>query len=370
MSEAKYWIWLSMALGAGARTDEVISAYSSPEKIYNESRMERTISGVFTKAKLDRLESVQLSAAENAVELCRKNGWKIYTPDDSDYPSPLRNLVDMPLVLFCDGDINCLKGKIAIGVVGTRNPTFDSVKIARKLSSEISEKGAVVVSGGALGIDSAAHEGALMAGGPTVCVLGCGLGTRYLMTNDSMRREIAKTGAVITEYPPFAEASRTTFPLRNRIISGLSNGLLVVEAGEKSGSLITAGCAANQGKDVFAVPGSILSTSHTGVNKLIKDGAKAVTCADDLLEPYREAYPQKFAPKEQAKPEKAKSRAVPADIDGDALAVYKLLGKEPMHSDEICIESGLSSPRVMAALTELEIMGYAEQTEGKTYTLC
>lgn len=373
MSEAKYWIWLSMALGAGARTDEVLSAYTSPEAIYHETRRERIISGVFTKAKLDRLEKVQLSEAEKAVELCHKNGWKIYTPDDESYPEKLRNLTDMPLVLFCDGDLSCTDGKVTIGVVGTRNPSFESVKIARKLSFDMAQKGAIIISGGAQGIDSASHEGALTAGMPTVCVLGCGLGTRYLMSNAAMRSEIAKIGAVITEYPPFSEASKTTFPLRNRIISGLSNGVLVVEAGERSGSLITAGCAINQGRDVFAVPGSILSTAYTGANKLIKDGAKAVTCAEDILEIYEGLYPKAF---ESIKTKAAESsnkkldqRIVPHDIEGDALIVYKILSETPLHSDEICAISGLNPAKTMAALTELEIMGYASQTEGKNYVL-
>ncbi len=373
MSEAKYWIWLSMALGAGARTDEVLSAYTSPENIYNESRRERIISGVFTKAKLDRMEKVHLSEAEKAAELCNKNGWKIYTPDDESYPEKLRNLTDMPLVLFCDGDLSCIDGKVTIGVVGTRNPSFESVKIARKLSFDMAQKGAIIVSGGAQGIDSASHEGALTAGVPTVCVLGCGLGTRYLMSNATMRSEIAKNGAVITEYPPFAEASKTTFPLRNRIISGLSNGVLVVEAGERSGSLITAGCAINQGRDVFAVPGSILSTAYTGANKLIKDGAKAVTCAEDILEIYEGLYPKAFENQKSEAIEslnkKPNQRIVPHDIEGDVLVVYKLLSENPLHSDEICAISGLNPPRTMAALTELEIMGYASQTEGKNYVL-
>ena len=376
MSEAKYWIWLSMALGPGARTDEIFSAYSSPEEIYNESRKDRIISGVFTKIKLDRLEKIQLSEAEKAIELCNKNGWKIYTPDDKSYPEQLRTLTDMPLVLFCDGDLSCIDKKVTIGVVGTRNPSFESVKIARKISFDMAQKGAVIISGGAQGIDSASHEGALTAGAPTVCVLGCGLGTRYLMSNAAMRSEIAKIGAVITEYPPFTEASKTTFPLRNRIISGLSNGVLVVEAGERSGSLITASCAINQGRDVFAVPGSILTTAYTGANKLIRDGARAVTCADDILGIYEQIYPESFENQNSEEDEcpdssdsKNNQRVIPRDIEGDALTVYKLLSENPLHSDEICVISGLTPAKTMAALTELEILGYASQTEGKNYIL-
>ncbi|MBO4341555.1 MAG: DNA-processing protein DprA [Clostridia bacterium] len=368
MTDVKYWIWLSMALGPGARTDEVLAAYPSPEQLYLQSRAQRMMSGVFTKAKLDRLEAVELSEAEKAAEICEKNKWKIYTPESEDYPASLKTLTDMPLVLFCEGDLSCIKDKIAIGVVGTRTPSSESVKIAKSISRDAAGEGAVIVSGGAMGIDTAAHEGALSAGGVTVCVLGCGLGTRYLMGNAAMRSEIAEKGAVVTEYPPFAPAGRTTFPLRNRIISGLSNGVLVVEAGEKSGSLITAGFASEQGRDVFAVPGSILDPAYKGANRLIKDGAKVITCAGDMLEAYRQVYPEKLSQPVPQKEAPVRLRE-PEGLSPEALAVYRALGKEPVRADEICVKSGLQAFQVMAALTELELSDYAQQTEGKGYIL-
>ena len=380
MSEAKYWIWLSSALGAGARVDEIFGAFSSPQSIYEAGRTERTISGVFTKAKLDRLDSIKISDAERYMEICNKNGWKIYIPDDEDYPDDLRNLPDMPLVLYCDGDLSCLKERIAIGVVGTRNPTYDSLAIARQLSSDMARCRAVIVSGGALGIDSAAHEGALDAHGITVCVLGCGLGTRYLMQNEPMRREIAKSGAVISEYPPLSPASTRTFPVRNRIISGLSKGVLVVEAGEKSGSLITAHAALEQGREVFAVPGSILTSSYKGANALIRDGATAVTCAEDILRSFEYIYPGSLdlsgnsgklpEAKKHRGDKKANLRKVlPSGYDADAAKVFAMLSVEPVHSDEICASTGLSPSKVMGILTRLELDGLAEQTEGKNYIL-
>ena len=367
MNGQKYWIWLSAAIGQGARTDEILAAYPDPAVIYEDDRRRRLLSGVFTKAKLDKLESVKLSDAENALEVCRKNGWKVYTPADEGYPSQLKKLVNMPLVLFVNGDISCLEGRLVVSIVGTRNPTYESTKIARKLAGDMAQSGVTVVSGGALGIDSAAHEGAMASGGQTVCVLGCGLGANYLSTNEVMRREIAKNGAVITEYPPLQGASRSTFPIRNRIISGVSHGVLVVEAGEKSGSLITASCAAEQGKDVFAVPGSILSTAYTGANKLIRDGAGAITCADDIIRPLSAIYD--FKPVQAPAEAKEKPRSVPSSLKGDALTVYKALGKEPLHPDEICAVCGLSPQKVMTALMELELSGYAEQAEGRNYIL-
>ena len=380
MSKPEYWIWLSEVLGAGARVDEILAAYPDPEILFGQKRIEAAMSGVFTKARLDRLGSTGIEDALTAVESCMKNGWKIITPDCDDYPADLRNLTDMPLVLFVRGDISFLNDKISIGVVGTRQPTYDSVAIAKQLSCDMAKCGAVIVSGGALGIDSAAHEGALEAGGKTVCVLGCGLGTRYLTQNETLRSEIAENGAVISEYLPFAPASARTFPIRNRIISGLSKGVLVVEAGEKSGSLITAKCALDQGKEVFAVPGSILTSAYTGANRLIRDGAKAVTCARDILEPFDFAFPGRLdlSGNSNKLPEGRKHRGdkkinsrkpLTPDFGEDSRAVYALLSNEPLHSDEICASTGLSPSKVMAILTELEIGGFAEQTEGKNYIL-
>ncbi len=380
MSEKKYWIWLSLALGAGARTDEILSAFSSARSIYEAGRTERAISGVFSKAKLDRLDSTKISDAERYIEICGKNGWKIYTPGDDDYPDDLRNLTDMPLVLYCDGDLACLKERIAIGVVGTRNPTRDSTAIARQLSSDMAKCGAVIVSGGALGIDSAAHEGTLGVNGTTVCVLGCGLGAKYLMRNEPMRREIAKSGAVISEFSPLSEAGVRTFPVRNRIISGLSKGVLVVEAGEKSGSLITARAALEQGREVFAVPGSILTSSYKGANTLIRDGATAVTCAADILQSFEYIYPGaldlsgnsgKLPEGEKRRGDKKANpvKKLPADYDADSSKVFALLSDDPLHSDEICAMTGLPPSKVMGILTRLELDGFAEQTEGKNYIL-
>lgn len=380
----KYWIWLSTALGAAARVDDILSAFPEPHKIFEADRNERIISGVFTKTQLDRLELPKMADALSVISVCEKNGWRIVTPDDALYPPLLDKIPNKPLVIYVDGDLECVSDKVTVGVVGTRKPCYESVEITRSISGGLAAAGAVVVSGGALGIDSAAHEGALDAGGKTVCVLGCGLGTRYLMDNEAMRRRIARNGALISEFAPFTEASRTTFPLRNRIISGLSHGVLVVEAGEKSGSLITARCANEQGREVFAIPGSVLSTAYSGANKLIRDGAKAATCAADILEPYAAMYPDllnleaaydkmpviptKEESVQNKKPAVIKKEC-PSGLDRDTQAVYNLFGDESLHPDEICAISGLSPSKVISALMQLEMADLIEQTEGKNYIL-
>lgn len=380
MNSKKYWIWLSMALGAAARVDEILSAFSDPKEIYDSGEAERMVAGVFTRRQLEKLSETKLSDADNAIALCERRGWNIVTPRDLNYPAGLRKLPDKPLVLFVDGDISCLRGRVMVGVVGTRKPCYESIAITRKISSDLASAGAVVVSGGALGIDSASHEGALNAGGKTVCVLGCGLGTDYLMENEALRRSISQNGAVVTEYPPFKKASRYTFPERNRIISGMSHGVLVVEAGAKSGSLITARRANEQGRDVFAIPGSVLTSAYTGVNNLIKDGAKAVTSAGDILESYAVMYPDRLnmaALDEKpltkaisAQPEKKKPvKRLSSGFGGDADTVYNVFGEDPLHPDDICAASGLPMPKVIAALMQLEIGGCIEQTDGKNYIL-
>lgn len=373
----KYWIWLSNALGAGARVDEIIAAFPDPRKIYEADESARIISGVFTRRQLEKLAAAKITDAENAVAVCNRNGWHIVTPADREYPAGLRKIPDMPLVLYVDGDISCVRGRVMIGVVGTRRPCNESIEVARRICFDLAAAGTVVVSGGALGIDSAAHESAMNAGGKTVCVLGCGLGCDYLKENEAMRRQISRNGALVTEYPPLAGASKTTFPIRNRIISGMSHGVLVVEAGEKSGSLITAKRAVEQGRDVFSIPGSVLTTAYSGANNLIRDGARAVIGARDILEPYSVMYPDRLnlnvigiqnAQPKSEKPKPVKKENV-SGLDPDAAAVYNLFGGEPLHPDEIAAATEMPPSKVISALMQLEILGLVKQGNGKNYTL-
>ena len=384
MREETYWLWLSMALGQGKNVDNVLEMYPDPKELYFANRMSRAISGAFSNTQMDRLESLSLNDCENMLEICVKNGWGFAAVDSDKYPRSLTNLKDKPLILFYEGDFSLLNDSLAIGIVGTRNPCMQSIKAAKSLSFDLATAGALIVSGGALGIDSAAHEGALEAGGVTACVLGCGLGTRYLMTNDNLRRRICKNGVLVTEYPPFTPASRITFPLRNRIISGLSEGIVVVEAGEKSGSLITANFALEQGKDVFAVPGDILNAAYTGANKLIRDGARVVTCSEDILDSYAYLYKNKIDLSKLSSKEKpclsdnkkdkkiavkSEKRKLPEDFDKTAAAVYELFNENPIHPDDIAASLGLDFSRVSTSLMLLQLAGYIEQGDGKNYNL-
>ena len=404
----KYWVWLSLALGAGAKVDEILSAYPDPSKLFEEETADRIISGVFTRRQIEKLEALKLSDAETAIAVCKKNGWSVVTPEDSDYPAGLRKLPDMPIVLYVDGSLDCLKGKVIIGVVGTRKPCHESTVIARRISGDLAKAGAVVVSGGALGIDSSAHEGAIEAGGKTVCVMGCGLGVNYLMSNEAMRRSIRENGAVISEFPPLSQASRMTFPIRNRIISGLCDATIVIEAGVKSGSLITANCAIEQGRDVFAPPGDVFNSSYAGANRLIRDGARPLLSIYDLITEYSVRYPDKIKPDDMAKAleylsgkreltqEQAKEEpktverphesvkkfepepkpeefrvkklvSIPVGLSEKAKKIYESMGEEPLFADEIAAKTGFAPWEVVSSMTELELEDLVCLCAGKRY---
>ena len=398
-----YWVWLSLGLGAGASCLDLVTYFEwNPYEIYGSTFNEIFSLNVLNKKRVEKLKSFPIEKAEEILRVSKENGWKIITPSSEYYPQNLLHLQDLPLVLYVQGDETVLTNEMSVSVVGARMASDYGRAVARALSSAMASLGFTIVSGGALGIDSAAHQGALDENGKTICVLGCGLGTKYLMENQPLRDKIASNGAVITEFPPMTPASRTTFPLRNRIISGLTLGTVVVEAGEKSGSLITARLAAEQGRDVFAVPGDLVSSSFLGTNNLIRNGATPVFSLNDVLEEYcyrffdklnnetrlpddeimRRAQEYLLADKvkEEVKKEEPKKvvvkeekatfkKAPPSYLTPNALKVYELIENEPIHVDEITNICKLSTEATLSALTELEIYGLITQISGRRYKI-
>lgn len=395
-----YWIWMSCGLGAGASCLDLVSYYEwNPQEIYGSSFNEIFSLDVITKRQVEKLKSFSLEDAQKILDAVNENGWKIVTPSSEFYPHNLLSLQDLPLVLYVDGDETVLTNELSVSVVGARKASDYGKSVARALSSALSEKGFTIVSGGALGIDSAAHQGALDEKGKTICVLGCGLGTNYLMDNKPLRDEIVRNGALVTEFPPFTPASRTTFPLRNRIISGMTLGTIVVEAGERSGSLITARCALEQGRDVFAVPGDLVSSSFLGTNNLIRNGATPVFSPNDILESYYFRYHNEFKDKERFADDEIIKRAqkyltnqetqkteikeqpkavtmtenmkkdAPDYLTDNAKKVYDFIGNEPVHIDEIINKCGLTTEKTLSAITELEIYGLVTQLSGRRYKI-
>lgn len=389
--ESKYWIWLQCAFGEGVITERFLRRYKNAYEVYSDSDEGRRQSGVFTPKQLERMAKIPLSEAEKIVDYCKAKRWKILTPNMDKYPKRLLELQNFPLALYYVGNLPDIDREPLVAMVGARDATSYGLQMAWMLAGDVARAGVTVVSGGALGIDSQCHRAAIEAKGKTIAVLGNGFGASYLAQNRDLWNLIVKNGAVVTEFRPGTSASKYTFPMRNRIISGLSLGTVVVEANQKSGSLITAKCASDQGRDVFAVPGEVLNTAFYGANKLIKDGAKPVFSANDILDEYRDMFigkikrinvgefvqptevpPQTTEVKPRTQPEKEEikkeKQPAPAGLSDDARRVYELMLTDvPVSVEELIDKTGLPNRAVLVCLTELEMAGVAECLLGRKY---
>lgn len=400
MSEnLRYWLWLQRALGEGAYIKNILEDFGTVKKLFDANIIEWRMSPALTSKQINKLEQTDMNSVEEIIYTCENNSWSIIDYDDERYPNRLKEIYNPPCVLYVDGNLPDIDYLAAIGIVGTRKASEYAIKVTHVMSRGITECGALVVSGGALGVDTAAHKGALTAGGKTIAVLGCGLGTSYLNENKPLRDVIKNNGALVTEYPPFTRASRTTFPMRNRIISGLSVGVLVVEAGVKSGSLITSNYALEQGRDVFAVPASVLSVDFAGTNKLIDDGAIVATKPEQIVSVYAERFDTiditksrsiselmqdetdnsanvekaddklSFDTIEENRSKRLENEKLAFTLGGDAKKVYECLNDSFLHIDTIIEKTGLASPKVISSITQLEVMGIVQSTSGKRYKL-
>lgn len=380
-----FWLWLQHALGAGSsKQNRIFEGWKSLEDFYAGGKEAWLLEGYFTHKEIRNMKNYTLSDAQALLEYCEKIGQTVVTPDCDEYPAPLRQIRNAPCALFVKGHLPDFNIEPAISIVGTRKATQTGKTAARSFAYELAKNGVIVVSGGALGIDTAAHQGALQAEGKTVCVLGCGIDTDYLVTNASLRDTIAAKGALISEFPPQTQATASNFPIRNRIISGLSLGTLVVEAAVKSGSLITADYALEQGRDVFAVPCSIFSPVSTGVNNLIKSGAKPVSGAKEILEEYPEWRKSKIflddtktnviieenSANGNSSVENSKRVMPCADkFSPEAQILLSSLTNIPRPISELSEITKLPAARLLSAITELELEGAIESHSGRRYSL-
>lgn len=392
MSALKYWIWLATLSGLHRRSKLLLlEHFASPEAVYFAQPEEIRLVKELTASQMELLEQKSLERAEEILAACARNGIFVVTMADAAYPNRLRNIFDAPILLYGKGKMPLFDEEAAIAVVGTRKCTPYGTRVAEKLGYEMATQGAVVVSGLARGIDSAAHRGALRAGGFVAAVLGCGVDVVYPAESRRLYEDIASMGVLLSEYPPGTLPESWHFPVRNRIISGLCLATVVVEAPEKSGALITAGLALEQGRDVYAVPGCVDAAASRGCNQLIRDGAGLAGESWDILGEYQSQYPHKL--KNQKKelpplPEKSHAEeetlksAEPAEkelpsvdlkknpngLTDDQIAVLRILSTdEPRLSDEIAEGTGLSVRRILAALTLLEIEGYIRQDGARCF---
>ena len=387
MSALKYWLWLTELPGLTNQTRlALLRHFPTPEDVYYADPAEVLLTEGITREQAKLLEDKDCAGAEKILADCHQMDFDIMTIQDAGYPNRLRNIYDPPCLLYVRGRLPAFDDEAAVAVVGTRDCTPYGVSCAEKLGFGLAAGGALVVSGLARGIDSAALRGALRGGGTVTAVLGNGLDVVYPRENRYLYEDIAASGALLSEYPPGTPPEGRHFPVRNRIMSGLSLATLVVEAPERSGALITAGTALEQGRDVFAVPGPIDAPASVGCNRLIRDGAGLVTDAWDILAAYAPRFPEKLH-REGAREEpavlgyQARQRTEPKEVPpslslsnndlsltDDQIRLLRTLTEEPMLVDDLIEETEIPTRRVLSALTVLEIEHLVTQHPGKRYT--
>ena len=411
-----HWIWLATRPNLSDRDKwNLLQHFHDPEELFYCDNDELSSVEDLSEAAVQVLSDKDLRQAHAILKDCNKKNIRICTIHDGAYPSRLKNISDPPLVLYYKGFLPNVDTAPAIAAVGTRKATAYGMNVARRIGSQIAKCGGIVVSGVATGIDASSMAGALSADGCVIGVLGCGADVVYPLSNRSLYADVERYGCLITEFPPGTPPMKWNFPKRNRIMSGIANGVLVVEAPVKSGALITARQAAEQGRDVFVVPGNVDVESCAGSNSLLRDGAIAVTNGWDVVSEYQHLYPETVhrydRPIESAsptdevmdgaiQPEKslpkvAQKRDYPgkkkasdkksekitidntvsqpyidiqdklADLSGDQRSIAALIGNDTILVDELIAKAGLPAGKVLSVLTMLEIKGVVSRLPGK-----
>lgn len=362
--DLKYWLALSFIEDIGpVTTKRLLSAFHSPERILKASIKELKDIDNIGDIKIKRIRGFDSwDIVEKEIKAIKRHGVRIIKYTDKQYPESLRNIEDAPVILYTKGDF-IEEDKFAIAMVGSRQMTEYGKNIAYRLAHELSSMGLTIISGMARGIDTVSHMGALNAGGRSIAVLGTGIDRLYPPENKGLFKKITNSGCIVSEFHIGTPPNKENFPRRNRLISGLSIGVLVVEASIGSGSLITANYALEQGKEVFAIPGSIFSRYSEGTNALIKRGARLVQKTEDILE---ELAPQLKGLLKSA-PQNLSKDMDRLEITDEEKAICNTLGKEPKHIDTIARETKMTQSRLLSLLLNLEIKGIVKQTDGKRF---
>lgn len=364
MSDLHYYIALNLLPDIGPVTfRRLISALGTPENIFRANSQElKKISGIGENRAKSISTFSQWDRVKNELRKAEQNNIRIISVSDDNYPESLKRIYDAPPVIYLKGTLAEID-KYAVAMVGSRSATPYGIQTAEKISYKLASSGLTIVSGMARGIDTASHRGAIDAGGRTIAVLGSGIDVPYPAANRDLMETIMYSGAVISEFPMGTPPLRENFPRRNRIISALSLGVIAVEAAPGSGSLITAKYALEQNKEVFAVPGNIISRNSKGTNTLIKNGAKLVETADDVIE---ELWPQI---KGVLKEDNLTNEKTMDSMNNDEKTIYGSLTNGPMHIDSIIRDMNMPSGRTLSTLLGLELKGMIRQAEGKLFSL-
>lgn len=413
---AEFWIWITNALGYNTpKVKRINELYTDISQFYEGGEKEWRYSGILSANDIIKLRETDIRSSKRIIDRCNQLNYSIICIDDRSYPNCLKNIYSPPAVLYVSGKLPDVDNRLVIGIVGTRSASEYGVKNSYQFAYALSKCGVATVSGGALGIDCASHRGALAADGVTICVRGCGINYNYLHENERMRNAITKKGAVISEYPPDEAPRNYYFPARNRIIAALSQGILIIESGEKSGSLITANLALEMGKEVFALMGNN-TPQNRGSNHRIKEGsATPVTDFMDILYAFDNLYitgedvdfdsisladieavpvkgrakvsqqkSQQKLPKRQSKDVQSKSTDNTLDntdkenkpihkenlnLEGDIRKIYEYLSDKPVHIDKIASDLQIPVFKVLSSLSYLEINDLATALQGRNFIL-
>ena len=358
LSASKYWVGFSSVRGIGPmKFRALLNHFGDLEEAWRADARELKEAGLDKRALVSFMNMRSTISLDGEMEKIERQGVKVLTWDDPAYPPRLLNIYNPPPVLYVKGDI--LDGdQWAVAVVGTRGATVYGKEAARQIAGGLARNGLTIVSGLARGIDSEAHRAALDAGGRTIAVLGSGVDIIYPAESRRLAQTVVERGAMVSEYAMGTQPEAGNFPPRNRIISGLSLGVVIVEAGERSGALITADFALEQGREVFAVPGNIFRKKSMGANKLIQQGAKPVLSVEDILEELNLTMVS----------QQAEVRAIVPENETEA-ALLEYITADPVHVDEIGQKSGLPIAQVSSTLALMELKGMVRQVGGMNYVL-
>lgn len=368
--EKIYAIWLSETFGAGSRIPSMLCEYyDSFEAIYNADLEEiALIEGVSAK-HIEKLCNKSLGRAEEIMAECMALDIDLLTIYDDKYPEHLKNISDPPVLLYVKGKFPVTKNIPAIGIVGSRRPSNYGAKMSEKIAEDLGNRGFIIVSGMARGIDTCSHRGAIKAGTLTIAVLGCGVDVLYPPENGAIKSLIEQNGAVVSEFAPGTAPLPAHFPVRNRIVSGISQSVLVVEGKASSGSTITANLAKDQGRDVFCLPGNVDNPLSTASHALIRDGARLVTCAEDIIMDLGYMLVEERA-ENYVEANQERMNLVFDKLSDDQRKIAKVLeSNTPMHIDEICFKSGVEIAVANQCLFMMELSGIVKQLPGKQYIL-
>ncbi len=367
------WIALNMIRGIGPRTaNQLIDRFGTPAQVFAASRLSLEKARVKPETIQELHDSEVLDKANAEIERLERLGAIVITLEDDDYPPLLREIYDPPIALYVRGDLKRASARPCLAVVGSRRCSTYGINAAQSLARDLAQNGMTIVSGLARGIDAAAHRGALEAGGITIAVVGTGLEMTYPKEHKKLEDEIAANGVVISEFPLGTPPLPQNFPYRNRVLSGLCFGVLIVEAAEHSGSLITARMANEQGREVFAVPGNITSQTSFGTNFLIKDGAKLVQHWRDIVEELPRDVKESILGIDRPKQDSAHSNVQPmfesVALSEDERKLLDLLTADaPSHIDQLLISTGMNSSDLLTALLGLEMKDRIRELPGKSY---